>query len=273
MQSVKRVAVAAIVVALALAGIYIGARQLLGTGGSSAASSRCTFGDYTTDTGQASVAATMTGVVLQRGLPERAAVLTITAAWQESKLRNITSGAGDLDSVGVLQQRPSQGWGTEQELADVAIATNRFLDALVRVPGWDTEPAAAVIQAVQISADGRLYARHEAKSAAMAAALTGATPAGVSCTFPPPDQIAPAPEVARLVASELPVAAPQVVEGTVSVPGASWATTAWFIANADRLGIDSVAHAGRQWSRSDGWREDPAAAESVVVATLFAKSD
>ena len=76
----------------------------------------CTFGDYSTDNAQASIAATMVGVVSTRGLPERAAVLVLAAGLQESKLRNIPAGQGDRDSIGVLQQRPSQGWGTPAEL-------------------------------------------------------------------------------------------------------------------------------------------------------------
>jgi hypothetical protein len=52
------------------------------------------------------------------------------------------------------------------------------------------------------------------------------------------------------------------------VPGAHWQTVAWFIANADRLGIDRVAYAGRTWSRGDGWRADAAASSNLVTATL-----
>lgn len=261
----RRLGAAMIVIALAAGGLYAGARALLGDSSTGHVSARCSFGTYSTDTGQASVAATMVGVVLQRGLPERAAVLSITAAWQESKLRNIAPGAGDLDSVGVLQQRPSQGWGTAQELADVATATQRFLDALLNVPGWATEPAAEVIQAVQISADGGLYAQHERKSTAMAKALIGASPEGVSCRFDAPEQVASATAVARLVVQELPVAAPDVSGTQVAVPGASWATAAWFVANANRLGIDSVAYSSRTWSRANGWADSTAAATSVVA--------
>ncbi|MCW2601977.1 MAG: hypothetical protein JWN61_112 [Pseudonocardiales bacterium] len=261
----RRLVGALIVIALAVTGLYIGGRALLGDSKPGHVPARCSFGTYSTDTGQASVAATMVGVVLQRGLPPRAAVLVITAAWQESKLRNVAAGSGDRDSVGVLQQRPSQGWGTEQELADVAIATERFLDALVKVSGWESEPADEVIQAVQFSADGNLYAQHEAKSTAMANALTGASPAGVSCRFDAPEQVATPTTVADLLARELPVAAPAVAASSVSVPGATWATAAWFVANADRLGIESVAYSARTWTRSDGWADSHAATTSVVA--------
>jgi hypothetical protein len=265
---VRRLGVAALVVALVVAGGALLVRRVLEGAGSSSVAARCSFGSYTTDTRQASVAATMVGVVLQRGLPERAAVLVITAAWQESKLRNVPAGAGDRDSVGVLQQRPSQGWGSEEQLADIAYAAGKFLDALVRVPNWQTDPAAEVVQAVQISADGSLYAQHERKSAAMAAALMGSAPAGISCRFNPPTEVAAPEAVAQLAAAELPIAAPQVQDRSVSVPGAAWATAAWFVANADRLGIDRVAYGGQAWTRADGWDEEPQAGTASVVATL-----
>jgi hypothetical protein len=264
----KRSATALAVVVLLIGGLILGARQVWRHATNASASPDCTFGNYTTDTGQASVAATMTGVTLQRELPERAAVLVITAAWQESKLRNIAEGQGDLDSVGVLQQRPSQGWGTAAELADVATATGRFLDAMVKVPDWETADAATVIQEVQVSADGSAYAQHEAKSTAMADALTGATPEGVSCAFSAPDDIATTAAVAALVASELPISAPTTSGRSITVPGAGWATSAWFVANANRLGLDSVAYKGRMWTRSHGWAADASAVDTGVTATL-----
>ena len=115
----------------------------------------------------------MVSVVIRRGLPERAAVLIIAAGLQESKLRNIPAGQGDRDSVGVLQQRPSQGWGTAAQLADVQYATGRFLDALVKLPNWQTDSMAVAIQDVQVSADGRAYAKHEAQATSISNALLG----------------------------------------------------------------------------------------------------
>src|SRR5579864_4479187 len=70
----------------------------------SSVAEHCTVGDYDLDTDQAAVASTMVGVVTSRGLPERAAVLALAAALQESKLQNLPPNAGDRDSVGVLQQ-------------------------------------------------------------------------------------------------------------------------------------------------------------------------
>jgi hypothetical protein len=55
----------------------------------------------------------------------------------------------------------------------------------------------------------------------------------------------------------------------VRVPGAHWQTASWFVANADRLGIEQVSYAGRQWTRSDGWKKNAAAGSDAVVATMY----
>jgi hypothetical protein len=230
----------------------------------------CTFGDYTTDNDQASTAATMVGVVSTRGLPERAAVLVLAAGLQESKLRNIPDGQGDRDSIGVLQQRPSQGWGTPTQLADVRYATGAFLDKLVKVRSWRTRDLATVVQAVQISADGSAYTQHEPQAQAMADALTGKTPRGVTCAFPKPHQPIPSTELPALstrLARELPVKPPSVSAKTITVPGAGWKTAAWLVANAQRSGLDTVAYDGWRWTRSNGWKARPEAVATAVGAT------
>ena len=55
-------------------------------------------------------AATIAAIGIQREMPERAVVVALATAYQESQLRNLAD--GDRDSVGLFQQRPSQGWGT-----------------------------------------------------------------------------------------------------------------------------------------------------------------
>jgi hypothetical protein len=263
------IALTVVVVVLGVtAAAALGVRTLWRTATSTAPSESCATGAYSVDTDQAAVASTMVGVVIGRGLPERAAVLVLAAGLQESKLRNLASGDGDRDSVGVLQQRPSQGWGTIAQLSDVRYATGKFLDALVKLPNWQTDQLAVAVQAVQISADGSAYAGHEGQAQALADALTGAHPAGMSCSFAAPSLVATTAQVATAVSTDLPVNPPTTSGLTVSVPGASWATAAWFIANADRLGIDSVAYSQRAWSRTKGWRTDDDAGATDVVATM-----
>ncbi|SOD75114.1 hypothetical protein SAMN05892883_4319 [Jatrophihabitans sp. GAS493] len=246
--------------------LFFGVRALYRSATTHFRADQCTVGDYTIDPDQAAVAAQMVGVTVTRALPERAAVLSLAAGLQESKLRNLAG--GDRDSVGVLQQRPSQGWGTPAQIANVSYATGKFLDALVKVENWATGPLADTIQAVQISADGTAYAQHEPEAQALADALTGKTPAGISCTFDKPNAISPPATVVAELKRDLPVQAPVVSGSTITVPGAGWTTAAWFVANAQRLGISSVAYAGKRWTPSKGWRNDSSAGSTAVTATL-----
>ena len=258
--------------AVAVASAAYGAVTLWPKVRDAAAPELCTVGSYDLEPDQASIAAAMVGAVTQyrRHLPERAAVLVLGAALQESKLTNLPPGAGDRDSVGVLQQRPSQGWGggNPATLMNVTEATKEFLDALVKVPHWQTLPLADAVQAVQISADGSAYAQHEPEAQALADALTGRRPAGITCQFPKPTKVATAARVAVRASQELGIDTPTAVGRTVRVPGAGWQTAAWFVANADRLGIEEVTYNGRHWTRSDGWKAAPAS-EAMVIATMY----
>jgi hypothetical protein len=259
---------ALVVVLLAVAAVALGARALWNAAQSAVRADGCDFGDYTLDLGQAQIASTVVGVVLQRNLPERAAVLTLGAALQESKLRNLALGEGDRDSVGILQQRPSQGWGTAAQIADVQYATGRFLDEVIKVPNWSTASLASVVQAVQVSADGSAYAKHEAEAQQIADALSGAKPMGVTCSFGKPTQVATTQQVSQAVTTDLPVHAPTSSGQDVTISGAGWATAAWLVCNANRLGIDSVRYSGQHWSRSKSWQADATAGATAVVATL-----
>jgi hypothetical protein len=232
----------------------------------------CTIGAYDLDPDQAVVAATMVGAVTKYrvNLPERAAVLVLAAGLQESKLTNLAPGEGDRDSVGVLQQRPSQGWGggDPKKLNDVGEATKEFLDHLVRVSGWQSLSLADAVQRVQISADGSAYAQHELEAKTLADALSGHTPAAISCSFGKPTKVASPSRVAATVKQELGVRTPAVSGLTVRVPAAHWQTASWFVANADRLGIEEVRYDGKVWSRTGGWKSANGSA-AAVTATMF----
>jgi hypothetical protein len=263
----RGIVLAASVVAVIVIGGALGLHALWSTTRKHFTATGCTIGSYGLDNSQAAVASTMVGVVTTRGLPERAAVLVLAAGLQESKLTNLALGDGDRDSVGVLQQRPSQGWGTVAHLNDVHYATRAFLDALVKIPNWQSLPLAAAVQDVQISADGSAYAPHEAEAQALADGLSGKPAAAVTCSFDPPTVVASAAAVSASVRADLPVNKPVVTANTVSVPGAAWQTAAWFVANADRLGIDTVAYDGKVWTRAKGWQAKTAS-RAAVVATL-----
>lgn len=268
-----KIVVALVIAAAVAVGAVVGVRSLIDLAKTHFTYDHCTIGSYELDLDQAMVAAQMVGEVSRYtpALPEHAAVLVLAAGLQESKLRNLAPGEGDRDSVGVLQQRPSQGWGggDASKLNDVTEATREFLDALVKVKRWRTIPLADAIQAVQISADGSAYAKHEDEATVLADAFGGHKPAAVTCEFGKPTVVASTAKVAAQLQDQLPVNRPATSDKTVRVPGAAWQTVAWFVANADRLGIDRVAYTDRAWTRADGWkRGQPRTA--TVTATMAA---
>ena len=118
---------------------------------------------------QAENAAIIAGVAWDRGLPDRAVVIALATAMQESGIRNIDY--GDRDSLGLFQQRPSMGWGTEAQVQDPEYAAGKFLDRLVQVPGWQTGRLTEVSQAVQRSGFPEAYQKHEAMAIDLTAAL------------------------------------------------------------------------------------------------------
>lgn len=80
-----------------------------------------------------------------------AGVIALATARQESGLRNLDY--GDRDSLGAFQQRPSQGWGTPEEVRNVPHATTSFLRHLIQIPNWETRPVTDIAADVQRPAD------------------------------------------------------------------------------------------------------------------------
>ncbi|MEV6454531.1 peptidoglycan-binding protein [Streptomyces anulatus] len=85
------------------------------------------------------------------GVDDRVLLAGFEAGVVESNMNNLD--CGDRDSLGVFQQRPSQGWGTPEQIMDVSYASNAFFTPAIRVaannPGMT---AGQVAQAVQVSA-------------------------------------------------------------------------------------------------------------------------
>ncbi len=146
---------------------------------------------------QAANAATIEAVASSRGLPERAVTIALATAMQESGLRNI--GHGDRDSLGLFQQRPSQGWGTREQIMDPVYAAGQFYAHLVEVPGYSRLPLTVAAQKVQRSGFPQAYAKHEANASLLTAALTGRHAAALNCTMGPggPDGAPGDPEQVR----------------------------------------------------------------------------
>ncbi|MFK4184354.1 hypothetical protein ACI2L4_10095 [Streptomyces sparsogenes] len=116
-------------------------------------------------------ASTITNVARTRNLAPRAAVIAVATAMQESSLNNLEG--GDRDSAGLFQQRPSQGWGTLDQVTDPVHASRKFYDALVKISEWQTKPLSKVAQAVQRSAFPSAYARWEQSAGAVVAKTWG----------------------------------------------------------------------------------------------------
>lgn len=108
------------------------------------------------------------------GVPPRGWVIAVATAMQESTLRNLghLGDRNDHDSQGLFQQRPSQGWGTVEQVRDPKHASTKFYNKLLQVDGWQTMPLTRAAQRVQISAFPNAYAKWETKAAQLVDALT-----------------------------------------------------------------------------------------------------
>ncbi|GAA4201730.1 peptidoglycan DD-metalloendopeptidase family protein [Actinocatenispora rupis] len=122
-------------------------------------------------------------------IPSRGWVIAVATAMQESSLHNLTG--GDRDSIGLFQQRPSQGWGTPTQLHDPAYAAHAFYAKLLQVKGWQTMPLTRAAQTVQQSAFPDAYATWETPATTLVAAIARrghlptvvASPADCDATF------------------------------------------------------------------------------------------
>ncbi len=114
-------------------------------------------GSYTSD--QVGLAATIVSVGAQMGVPVRGWVIAVATAIQESDLSN--PAGGDQDSIGLFQRRPSQGWGTPDQLHDPVYASGKFYAKLLTIPNWQQMALTDAAQAVQRSAYPDAYAKHE----------------------------------------------------------------------------------------------------------------
>jgi len=240
------------------------------------------------DFGQAADASTIAGVAVRERLPSRALTIAYATAFQESKLENLAY--GDRDSVGVFQQRPSEGWGTAAQLKDPAYAARAFFGALVQIPNYAKIPVYEAAQDVQKSADGYAYEQYAQSGALLAADFTTA-PHAVTCWYNPATQAANEGVSAKLNLtgalkgladafgqpgrSQPVTRVGRTSSGgslavSVSSPG-GWAVASWLVSNAGSYGITRVSYADYQWTAGlteTNWQSAPSAtAENTVVAS------
>ncbi|WNB85012.1 hypothetical protein [Cellulomonas sp. ATA003] len=163
------------VLGVAVGGVVVAVDRYSGT---TAVTQRCTAQldgtGWDLSPTQSDNAALVVAATVRRELPARAATIGIATALQESRLVNIDY--GDRDSVGLFQQRPSQGWGTVEQIMDPLYSTDAFYDGLVEVDGYEQLEVTVAAQAVQRSGFPDAYAQHETRARAWASALTGYSP-------------------------------------------------------------------------------------------------
>jgi hypothetical protein len=232
------------------------------------------------DTGQAGIAATIAGVAARHQLPRRAVTIALATALQESDLENLAY--GDRDSVGVFQQRPSQGWGTTAQIENPIYATTRFYAALVQIPHYDKIPIDKAAQSVQHSADGSAYAQFDYVAGLLSGDLTGQVPHNVSCWYTP--AAVAHPDLAHaeqgLWQTFGPYGRKAVVVSATTARSAKikvqrsrgWTVAAWLVTHAEEYQISEVRYASFTWKAADGsmgWQRDPTqdrATQGSIVA-------
>ncbi|MFF9816135.1 heavy metal transporter [Streptomyces sp. NPDC014006] len=282
---------AAVVVLCAVAG-YLVVQYLTGGAGvpgCKVVSGRDDGATYSFTPEQAVNAATIAAVGTNRDLPERAVTIALATALQESGLRNIDH--GDRDSLGLFQQRPSQGWGSERQIMDPTYAAGIFYEHLVKVPDYTELPLTVAAQRVQRSGYPEAYAKHEPDASLLAAALTGQSAATLTCTGRPganasvgadavraalvrdfgrgafqetgaevgaKGRTAPSPSVSAEADGQAVSVPVPAGDGRRGVRERGWQLAHWAVANASALHIRRVTYAGRQWSAGNTdstWRE------------------
>lgn len=94
-------------------------------------------------------------------VPCRGWIVAIGTALQESGLVNLgdLGSSNDHDSLGLFQQRPSQGWGTPEQVMDPVYASRKFYQKLTsaKLTGWESMRLADAAQKVQVSAYPEYY--------------------------------------------------------------------------------------------------------------------
>lgn len=276
-RGAKRATRATVVLALLLTvGGYIALRHSVPVLEPSSCSADTTGQPISLNVSQAGIAATIAAVAQRRAMPARAVTIAFATALQESKLTNLTS--GDLDSVGVFQQRPSQGWGPKRKLENPVYATTKFFRALKAVPGYQKMPVYQAAQAVQRSADGSAYAQYEGMAAEMAGAFTGQRGHAVYCwsgaaAGPRHPDMAGITEgltsnFGKAVADQARTGARHSMEVSIGRPRLGWEVASWLVTRASRYGIHQVRFSGYQWRAAvgtKGWVRDAGAPPAGTI--------
>jgi hypothetical protein len=228
---------------------------------------------------QAENATLIAAIGVRRGLPARAVSIALATAYQESKIRNLTH--GDRDSVGIFQQRPSQGWGTVAQISNEYYAINKFYDALEKIHGFERMRITEAAQKVQRSAYPEAYEPHAPDARALASALTGFSPGGTfSCVVREPKGHGTAAATITALTrayGDLDVARTGTRQDFTVTVGSGragnrtgWSVASYLLGHADRLAVTRVSFDGRTWHTGDdsekGWLRSAASSTEVTVS-------
>ena len=271
--------IATSVLAALAVGVYLVVRSLgpvigpvlIGSGCSAAAPDQSVL----LDTQQAGIAATIAGVAHQESMPRAAVIIAYATAMQESKLHDLTY--GDQDSVGVFQQRPSQGWGPARKLENPIYATTKFFRALKAVHGYQTMPVYQAAQAVQRSADGSAYIQYERMAAEMTSAFTGQRSHAVYCWSLGPSPRHPDVDAiteglgstfGQATASLARAGAAHTMLVPIGYTKLGWEVASWMVTHSSKYGIHQVRFDGYQWrtvAGTKGWVKDAGAPPAGTI--------
>ncbi|MCX4470612.1 hypothetical protein OOK41_09885 [Micromonospora sp. NBC_01655] len=276
------VAAGVVVAVVAVLGIWLVARQVGERLRLPLASRTCLVqadGQVRLDADQMANAATIAAIGTQRKMPERAVVVALATAYQESGLRNLDG--GDRDSVGLFQQRPSQGWGTKEQIGDPRYAANKFYAALKRVRGWEKMRVTEAAQKVQRSAYPEAYQKWADESQVLTRALLGEATGAVACTVgSTPVMRGEAAAAALTRGLSLDWGLPETVSPAeltgLAVPTTDqrngWRYAHWLVSHASDHGVKRVRFGGLEWTAEGGtWGRvaDGPETDRRVVAEVF----
>ena len=213
------------------------------------------------DLEQAANATTIAAVGKNLGIADHGVTIALAAALQESGLHNLAY--GDRDSLGLFQQRPSQGWGTPAQIMIPRRAAAAFYRRLARVTGWQAMQVTEAAQTVQHSAAPDAYAQWEPNARVLAEVLTGEVGGGLGCrTSVPPggirrDALAQS-MIAELGSADL---------NSHGVAARGWTAVSWIVGHAREFSIPTVTFSGQTWSAATG-RWAPASTPSTDVSAI-----
>ena len=232
-------------------------------------------------TEQAENATLISAIGVSRGLPARAVSIALATAYQESKIVNIDY--GDRDSLGLFQQRPSQGWGTPRQVQDPYYATNKFYDELEKIPNYQGMRITEAAQTVQRSGFPEAYEDHAPDARALASVLTGYSPGGLfSCVVRQPEERGSGSRVMSQLErafGDLDIARTGSRQDVSVTVGSGedglrlgWSVAQFVVAHGARLRPETVAYAGKQWrtgrNSEDGWRAGGGADRTTVRVSM-----